>query len=158
VATNDWLTAYSTVAEVAATLTGLLFVSVSVKLTAVSDEMRHWMLFISKRSFRDFVTVLAIALLFLVPTVSSYTMGWGVLAVGILRVAWHISHRREHRKLTSPDKDIRAYVLSMVATAVLLIAGIATLLTWSHAAKLTYAAVMLLLFDACQNAWRLLTR
>jgi hypothetical protein len=157
-ATSDWLTAYSTVAEVAATLTGLLFVSVSVKLTAVSDEIRRLMLFIAKRSFMDFLSVLAIALMFLVPNVSNYSIGWGVLWVGIVRVAWHVSHKRQHRWLTAYDANIRIYVVSMAATAVLLIAGAATLLTWSHAAKLTYTAAMLLLFDACQNAWRLLIR
>jgi hypothetical protein len=155
---NEWLTAYSTVAEVAATLTGLLFVSVSVKLSTVSDETRRWMLFIAKRSFLDFLTVLAVALMFLVPARSYEVMGWVTLGLGIVRSVWHVSHWRKHGKLTTADTRPRVYLVSMAATLVLVIAGVATLLAWSHAAKLTYTAAMLLLFDACQNAWRLLTR
>jgi hypothetical protein len=155
---NDWLTAYSTVAEVAATMTGLLFVSVSVKLTAVSDETRRWMLFIAKRSFLDFLAVLAVALMFLVPAASYEVMGWVILGLGVVRVAWHISHWRKQSKLTLPDARPGASVISMAATLVLVVAGVAMLLAWPHAAKLTYVAAMLLLFDACHNAWRLLTR
>jgi hypothetical protein len=155
---NNWQTAYSTVAEVAATLTGLLFVSVSVKLTPASDETRRWMLFIAKRSFLDFLSVLAIALLFLVPDVSNTMMAWGILWLGAARAAWHVSLWRAHGKLAQIDTYMRPHVVSMVATAVLVIAGVAMLLDWSHAAKLTYAGAMLLLFDACQNAWRLLTK
>lgn len=155
---NDWQTAYSTVAEVAATLTGLLFVSVSVKLTPASDETRHWMLFIAKRSFLDFLTVLAIALLFLVPAVSSAVMGWAILWLGVLRAVWHISLWRTRRTLALPEARMRAHLVSMVATVVLLIAGVAMLMLWPRAAKLTYVAAILLLFDACQNAWCLLTR
>jgi hypothetical protein len=155
---NDWLTAYSTVADVAATLTGLLFVSVSVKLATVSDETRRWMLFIAKRSFLDFLTVLAIALMFLVPGASSLAMGWVILGLGAIRSAWHVRHWYKRSKLTSPDTNSRSYVVSMAATGMLIIAGAATLLAWDHTGKLTYAAAILLLFDACQNAWRLLTR
>jgi hypothetical protein len=157
-AMNDWLTAYSTVAEVSATLTGLLIVSDTVKLTTVSDETRRWMLYIAKRSFLDFLAVLAVALMFLVPAASYEVMGWVILGLGVMRVAWHISHWHKHSKLTLHYARPRAYVISMVATVLLVIAGVAMLQAWSHAAKLTYVAAVLLLFDACQNAWRLLTR
>ena len=157
-AMNDWLTAYSTMSEVAATLTGLLFVSVSVKLTSASADTRHWMLFTAKRSFLDFLAVLAVGLMFLVPAVSYEVMGGVILGLGLLRAAWHVSYWHQHRKLRSPDTRLRTYILSIAATAVLVAAGAATLLAWPHAAKLTYIAALLLLFDACHNAWRLLIR
>jgi len=155
---NDWQAAYTTIAEVAATLTGLLFVSVSVKLNVASDEERRWMLMIAKRSFMDFLAVLAVALLFLVPAVSPYVIGWAILWLGILRAVWHVSHWRTCRSLATLNMKLREYIVPMVATFGLFIAGIATLLAWSIALKVTYVLAIALLFGACQNAWRLLTR
>jgi hypothetical protein len=74
-AMNEWQSAYSTMAEVAATLSGLLFVSLSMKLHAVTGEHRGWMLLVAKRSFFDFLAVLGIALLLLIPAGSLVFVG-----------------------------------------------------------------------------------
>jgi len=156
---NAWQSAYSTVAEVAATLCGLLFVSLSVKLSAASSEQRHWILLVAKRSFFDFLSVLVIALVFLVPGVSSYLVGWAILWISVTRIIWHVSHWRTYRSsATSTPRLIREYVTPMAATLLLVIAGVDTLLSYAHAPKLIYTVALTLLVGACQNAWRLLIR
>jgi hypothetical protein len=155
---NDWQAAYSTIAEAAATLTGLLFVSVSVKLNLASAEERRWMLLVSKRSFLDFIAVLAIALLFLVPAISRDVIGWAVLWLGGARTAWHVSHWRERPNLSAINLTLRDYVAPMAITLGLLITGAVMLLGWQIAWKLVYVMSVVLLLGACQNAWHLLTR
>jgi ABC-type phosphate/phosphonate transport system permease subunit len=155
---NDWQAGYTTIAEVAATLTGLLFVSVSVKLNSASDEERRWMLMVAKRSFYDFLAVLAIALLFLMPTVSPDVIAWAVLWLGVVRAVWHVNHWRTRRSLATLNMNLKDYVVPMVATLGLFIAGVATLLAWPIAGTITYLVAIALLFGACRNAWRLMTR
>jgi hypothetical protein len=155
---NEWQAVYSTIAEVAATLTGLLFVSLSVRLNASSSEERPRLLVVAQRSFFDFLAVLLIALLFLPPGASLYVIGWIVLWLSAARIAWHVSHWRIHRGSAQPKPELKEYLIPMAATLMSMAAGIAMLLAYSVALRLTYATAIVLLIGACQNAWRLLVR
>jgi hypothetical protein len=155
---SSWLVAYGTIAEVAATLTGLLFVSLSMKLNTASSEERQWMLFVAKRSFLDFLAVLVIALLFLMPDIALRTVGWALVWLTLARVVWHVNHWRTYRATSARAFSLIAYVGSIAATLLLAIAGGAALMGWPAAPQLTYSAAITLLFGACQNAWRLLVR
>lgn len=156
---NEWQSAYSTVAEVSATLSGLLFVSLSVKLNSASSEQRQWMLLVAKRSFLDFLAVLVIALVFLVPGASTYVIGWAVLWISITRAVWHVGYWRTYRSsAASRSRFIWEFLVPVAETMVLAAAGIAALLNYAVAPKLIYVAAIALLIGACQNAWRLLIR
>jgi hypothetical protein len=157
-AMNEWQSAYSTIAEVAATLSGLLFVSLSVKLNAASNEEREWVLVIAKRSFLDFLAVLGIAMFFLVPSISHILIGWAVLWLSATRAMWHVRYLRTYHGSVDLKPTPREYVIPVVATVVLTTAGVAMLLSYAVAPKLIYSAAIVLLFGACQNAWRLLIR
>lgn len=153
---NDWQLAYAAIAGVAATLSGLLFVALSVRLTAADAEKRPWMLFMAKRSFIDFLAVLALALLFLMPKLTLQAVGWTQLGLGASRVAWHVRHWRMYHAVAVKGQHLREYLAPVGATLVLLIAGLGALLAWPDVLKTTYVASLMLLFGACQNAWRLL--
>ena len=155
---NNWLVAFGTIGGVAATLTGLLFVSLSMKLHAASSEERQWMLFIAKRSFFDFLAVLIIALLFLMPDISLKTIGWALAWVSFVRVLWHVNQRRIIRATTTETFRLSAHLIPIAATLLLIIAGAAALLSWPVASRLTYIGAITLLFGSCENAWRLLVR
>jgi hypothetical protein len=155
---SEWQSAYSTIAEVAATLSGLLFVSLSVKLNAAPSEERDWMLVLAKRSFLDFLAVLGIALIFLIPAISLYMLGWTVLWLGITRAVWHIRYLRMYHRSEALKPEPKEYVIPLIATALLTAAGIAMLLSHASGPKLIYGSAIALLLGACQNAWRLLIR
>jgi hypothetical protein len=155
---NNWLAAFGTIGEVAATLTGLLFVSLSLKLNSASSEGRQWMLFVAKRSFLDLLAVLVIGLLFLMPNISLNTIGWGLVWLSVARVIWHVNHWRIYRATSiEPFRPI-GYLASVAATLLLTSAGVTALLGWSIAPQLTYVGAITLLFGSCLNAWRLLVR
>jgi hypothetical protein len=155
---NNWLTAFGTMGEVAATLTGLLFVSLSMKLNTAPSEERRWMLFVAKRSFLDFLAVLVIALLFLMPDISLNTIGWALVWLCFARALWHVNHWRIYRAASTGTFHLLEYLASIAATLLLTTAGVTALLNGSAAPQLTYVGVITLLFGSCQNAWRLLVR
>lgn len=153
---NEWQSAYSTMAEVAATLSGLLFVSLSMKLNAATGEHRGWMLLVAKRSFFDFLAVLGIALLLLVPGGSLVFVGWTALLIATARVVWHVQHVRSYRRGEAFKTSLTDYFVPMLSTLMLGVAGVALLLSSTMSPKLIYAAAIALLYGACQNAWRFL--
>ena len=153
---NEWQSAYSTMAEVAATLSGLLFVSLSMKLNAATGEHRGLMVLVAKRSFFDFLAVLGIALLLLIPGGSLVFVGWTALLIATARVVWHVQHWRSYRSAEAVKTSLIDYFVPMVATLMLGLAGVALLLASPMSPKLVYAAAIALLYGACQNAWRFL--
>ena len=153
---NEWQSAYSTMAEVAATLSGLLFVSLSMKLNAATGEHRGLMVLVAKRSFFDFLAVLGIALLLLIPGGSLAFVGWTALLIATARVVWHVQHWRSYRSAEAVKTSLIDYFVPMVATLMLGSAGLALLLSSTLSPKLIYAAAIALLYGACQNAWRFL--
>jgi hypothetical protein len=155
---NNWQVAFGTIGEVAATLTGLLFVSLSIKLNTASGEERHWMLFIAKRSFLDILAALVIALLFLMPNILLHTIGWGLVWLSIVRTIWHLNHWRKYRSATTRAFHLMEYLASVGLTLLLTSAGATTLASSPIAPQLIYAGAIGLLFGSCQSAWRLLVR
>jgi hypothetical protein len=155
---NNWQVAYSAIAEVAATLSGLLFVSLSIKINSAPGNEREEMLSIARRSFMDFLAVLSLALFFLVPTISLQSVGLVAIVLGIARATWHVNHWIKYRSGPAATLHTNEFLKSIFATTFLLVAGVGSLLAWVHAPRLIYAAAIVLLFGACKNAWLLLVR
>jgi hypothetical protein len=154
---KDWQLVYATLAGVTATLSGLLFVSVSVSLNTADGAERQRLLFVATRSFLDFLSVLALSIFFLVPELTVLMAGLSQLMVGLLRTGWHLRHwlRRSHQ---TQRKNLLQYLVPTFATIALLFAGGFSLALGKFVPGLTLFAVMGLAFGACQNAWRLLVR
>jgi hypothetical protein len=155
---NNWQVAFGTIGEVAATLTGLLFVSLSIKLNTASGEERQWMLFVAKRSFLDILAALVIALLFLMPNLLLHAIGWGLVWLSIVRTIWHVNHWRNYRATATRAFHLMEYLASVGVTLLLTSAGATALASCPIAPQLIYAGAISLLFGSCQNAWRLLVR
>src|SRR6476661_7307571 len=69
-----WQTFYFTLAGAAATLTGLLFVAVSLHLARVMDKNRAELRLLAAQTFVNFIFLLLAALYFLIP----YPDSWGL--------------------------------------------------------------------------------
>ena len=155
---NEWPVAYSAIAEVAATLSGLLFVSLSVKLAGATRDERNWMLFVARRSFFDFLAVLGLALLYLMPNVLISEVNWFQLFLCLARVTWHVRHWRSFGATAGWIAHVKEQLVPFIATGLMSLAVIGVWLSWPVAPNLTYIGAIILLFGACQNAWRLLVR
>ncbi len=131
---TQWSEIFSTVAEIAATLTGLVFVSVSINLSRIlrskSLPVRAWQTLIL------LVTPLLLGIFVLIPTQSSTALAWELIGFGVILFGGRLAiERRIHRSETdttlpltsrpagwvsSPAPPLLIYICIAVAGATLL--------------------------------------
>src|SRR5512136_127715 len=84
-----WQVFYATVAAASATLTGLLFVSLSLNRERLKGVRAQVTLATARRTFGDFLYVLMIALVFIIPHQVPYSLAIALLALGLSRgIGW----------------------------------------------------------------------
>ncbi len=155
----QWQWFFGTVAASAATLTGLLFVSLSVNRSP-TGPLAGTRLIKARRSFGDFIFVLMIGLVFLVPhqvpgglALALLVLG-GARAVGIIREGGRRQETEEKRRKMS--EALREYGLPAVATLGLLVIAVEILRGVTIAIFGMVLVVAALLVTASWNAWLLL--
>jgi hypothetical protein len=155
---RDWQPFYSTVALAAATLSGLLFVSLSLRLDVIDLE-RPRTLRLARGSFGDFLYVLMLGLIFLVPhqapvglAVALFVLG-GTRAAGLLRAMLPGGHAARGAAGRQPMREV---ALPAIASVGLLIVGAAVLAGQMVAAYGLVLVVAALLGTASWNAWLIL--
>ena len=82
---KDWQFFYATVATASATLTGLPFVSLSLQRQGDKPDLAKLPLQAARRSFGDFLYLLMLALVFLVPHRSPGGLAIALFALGASR-------------------------------------------------------------------------
>jgi len=156
---RDWQPFFSTVATASATLVGLLFVSLSVHRPR-DDPHQSAHLLRAQGSFGDFLYVLMIGLVFLVPhrapvglAVALIVLG-GARAVGLLRQA--IRTRSTSRSKRNSADTLREYAIPGFATIGLIGVGLATVIGATIALYALVFVIAALLTTGSWNAWLLL--
>jgi len=156
-----WQFFFTSVATAAATLTGLLFVSLSLNLARLKGEKAHVTLSIARNTFGDFLYVLMIALIFLVPHQVPISLTVALLVLGIASGTGLILRERKqsaNTKTRSPDVKwlLRRFGLPAVASLGLIFVAIAIGLKHYNAIYALVGVIAALLITACWNAWLLL--
>ncbi len=80
----SWQLFFATVAAASATLTGLLFVSLSLNRERLTGQRAHLVLTSARRTFSDFLHVLMISVVFLVPHKIPLSLTVALLVFGII--------------------------------------------------------------------------
>jgi hypothetical protein len=154
---KDWQIFFATVAGISATLMGLIFLSLSLRLDALRKSNDQILRQVAWQTFSNFFFLIMFALVFLVP---NQTVVGLVLPIFIISlVALSITTSQAIRSKRSGAKLIRvasesapsllAY-LGMVVVLSLLIVGVTQSLVW----LLPIAVIILAV--AVRNAWSLL--
>ena len=158
---RDWQFFYSTVAAASATLTGLLFVSLSIHLEKIKSPRGKLMLRTAQRSFEDFLYVLMIALVFLVPhpvpiglAIALFVLG-GARLLGLVRQIVRIA-RKAHR--LDLAEALREYALPALACLGLAVVGVEILRGDILSIFGLVLVIAALLATATWNAWLLLVQ
>jgi len=157
---KGWESFYLAVATAAATLMGLLFVALSVNIQLLSgpDGMRHRDTAV--RTFGDFLFVLMLSLIFLVPNQEPIGLAIALFVLGISRGASLIRQALNARRATTNRPSIqlvvRDYALPLLASVGLMVTAIRILFGQFSAVMLLVGVVAALLVTACLNAWALL--
>ena len=155
----QWQWFYATVATSAATLMGLLFVSLSVNRKSATRPSGGY-LHTAQQSFGDFLYVFMIGLVFLVPHQAPFGLAVALFALGAARTAGVIRHWRHGGSSVSRDKrfsaSLREYGLPLVATLGLLFVAVEILMGNTDSIFGLVAVIAALLATASWNAWLLL--
>ena len=159
-ALESWGLFYSTVALASVTLAGLLFVSISIRQERMKEEAFQGVVNLARGSFGDFLYVLMLGLIFLVPhpepvglAVALFVLGISRL-LGILRQIYSVSRPPSGGGDNAHGR--RRITLSAIASLVLLIVGIEVI---RHELVAIYGLVIVvaaLLTSASWNAWLIL--
>ncbi len=158
---QSWQSFFASVATASATLTGLLFVALSLNRQRLAGESASSTLSIARTTFSAFLFVLMISLVFLVPHAVPLSLTIALLVLGLASgfgvIARELRHIRTYR-FTGPDvsRMLRQIALPVVASIGLV--WVAVDIGQGHFDALygLVAVVAALLVSACWNAWLLL--
>ena len=155
---QSWQIFYATVAAASATLTGLLFVSLSLNRERLKGKNAHMVIGMARQTFGDFLYVLMISLVFIVPHQIPISLSIALLVLGLSRgIAFFrqaaISLKNKSVSLLILVKEIG---LPFTASLGLIVVAIAINFGVTNAIYGLVAVIAALLVTACWNAWLLL--
>jgi hypothetical protein len=157
----NWQFFFATLATASATLTGLLFVSLSLNRERLKGDKAPLIVSIARDTFADFLYVMMIALVFLVPHLIPVSLTVALLALGIGSCTGLIFRelKSERQGAISP-RDIwlisRRIGLPAIASIGLIIVAIEIMVGNYDAIYGLVGVIAALLITACWNAWLLL--
>lgn len=157
---QQWQAFYATVAAVCATLTGLLFVALSMNVDLLRRAENTERMLLARQTFSEFLLVLMVALVFLIPGLGPFGLSAALVALG---GAWIFSAGRSFRAIVRKRKTVswlvsylRGFGVSIIAACgVLIIAGCMLLGYFDSLYGLVFMLAALL-GSASRNAWALL--
>jgi hypothetical protein len=150
-ALQPWHDFFTLMGSSAAALLGLLFVSASIHLDALTGDARS----LAYDTFNQFFLVFLLAAICLVPGLSPATFGLAVLLVGVLGATTQLRRRLRRRQLGFPH-PWRRDVFPALAFILLLITSSAIWTTGTPVMPAVFAASLLLISQATQQAWEML--
>ncbi len=155
---QSWQVFYATVAAAAATLTGLLFVSLSLNRERLRGEKAALTSAIARQTFGDFLYVLMIALVFIIPHQVPYSLAVALLALGLSRGAGLVREAVSmlKKKPSRRGSLVKEILLPLAASLGLLVVAVFVMLGLMNAVYGLVVVIAALLISACWNAWLLL--
>ncbi len=157
---QSWQLFFATVATVSATLTGLLFVSLSLNRERLTGKRSEVVLASARLTFSDFLYVLMIALVFLVPHPIPLSLAVALLVLGISRgiglIRDYIRHWKRGKRKLNALAALRELGLPAIACAGLIAIAITSLLGITDGIYGLVGVIAALLLTACWRAWLLL--
>jgi hypothetical protein len=157
---QSWQIFYTTVAAASATLTGLLFVSLSLNRERLKGVQSETVVGMARRTFANFLYVLMVSLVFLVPHQLPISLTVALLVLGITRGAGLLREAAVLRKAPASRRDYRTLFreigLPAVASIGLILVAIYVAFGKTDAMYGLVIVIAALLGNACWNAWLLL--
>ena len=159
-AVGGWHDFYMVVGTAAATLVGLLFVSLSLNPHVIAAGEGSSLRVLATQTFANFLLVLMIAVVFLIP--DQGPLGLGLPLLGIGGYGLYLTSRRLLRARRSAEHPWRRGGIArhvgaaavcnggLVAVAVLALLGSTASLYW------LIPVILILIYEAVLNAWHLL--
>jgi len=161
-AVEAWHDFYIMVGTAAATLIGLLFVSLSLNASVIRRKSNADLRALAAQTFGNFLSVLMFAVVFLIPSQVPEGLGLPLVAVGGFQLYNTVSRLLEARRMGPRVWGRRGltlrYVIPGVCFATLMIIAASVLLGRTGGLYWLVPVMILLLVAASRNAWDLLMR
>ena len=146
---EGWHDFYMMVGAAASTLVGLLFVSLSLNVDVITHEANAHLRELAIQTFTNFLNVIMLSVLFLIPSQDPLGLGLPLLAVSGWQLYVTVSHFLKTRRV----RAIPALCyLAMMIIAVSVLLGQTSSLYWLVPVMIT------LIIGASSNSWNLLLR
>ncbi|HEX4181684.1 MAG TPA: hypothetical protein VHY34_00300 [Caulobacteraceae bacterium] len=157
-----WFNFYATIGVAAATLTGLLFVAMSMNVVAALSRGPNGSRRLAEQAFEDYLAVLMVSLLALFPDMRLITFGWVTLLVTASWTAWVMVRLYQAAAESSVHETrlvaVRRHLSTLIGFGMLIYAAGRMALASGDTSDTMAAANIVLLFSATEKAWRLLNR
>lgn len=151
---QSWQTFYATIASAAATLAGLLFVSLSINRSLLDEHARLY----ARSTFGNLINVLVLALIFLIPHQQAAGLSVSLLAFGgasFLGAALQMLPFLRKAKFQAAPM-VRLAALPMALSLAILLLGILIYKRHITAMFWPIGIIVILLGSASRNAWEIL--
>jgi UDP-N-acetylmuramyl pentapeptide phosphotransferase/UDP-N-acetylglucosamine-1-phosphate transferase len=161
-AVEGWHDFYITIGTAAATLIGLLFVSLSLNVDAITRPENADLRALATQTFTGFLNVVIFAVLFLIPNQGSHGLGLplvGVGGYGLYETADRfLKARRQRGRVWGRGSVARRFVVPALCFVTLLIIAVSVLLGHTGGLYWLVPVMIMLVVAASSNAWNLLLR
>src|SRR5471030_2704228 len=157
-----WFNFYTFIGEAAATLTGLLFVAMSMNAVAALSRGPQGSRRLAEQAFENYLAVLMVSLLALFPDMSLISFGRITLLVTATWTVWVVV--RLYQAAAEPSVHetrlaaIRRHLSTLIGFGLLIYSAARMALDGADMRDTFAAANIVLLFSATEKAWGLLNR
>ncbi len=157
-----WHDFYEMIGGVAATLLGLLFVSVSLNAEIILGQAHRGSRRLAEQAFQNYLAVVIVALLVLFPTISRSGFAQTVLAAVAIWGGWAITRLVQSVRHPPPNQSllrtVRRHLPALIGFGMLGYGAAVMLLTRDDVSGLLAAANLVLLISATVVSWELLVQ
>jgi hypothetical protein len=159
---QGWAGFYELLGGAAATLLGLLFVSVSLNAETILGPAHRHSKRLAEQAFQNYLCVLVISLLVCFPGMSLSALGLSILGTTVMWGLWVLWRMYQvvsgPRPSESRFRSLRRYTTTFVGFSLLLYAGIRMLAAHDDETDTIAIGVLLLLISATVVSWELLIK
>jgi hypothetical protein len=161
-AVNGWHDFYIMVGTAAATLVGLLFVSLSLNADAIAHPLNADLRALAEQTFSTFLYILSFAIVFLIPNQEPLGLGLPLLFIGGFGLYSTIRHflrtRPAHPRVWGRGNIARRFIMPLISFVVLILIAISVLLGKTGGLYWLIPVMIAFIVAATINAWDLLLR
>ncbi len=159
---QSWDQFYEMIGGAAATLLGLLFVSVSLNAETILGSAHKHSRRLAEQAFQNYLAVLVVSLAVVMPVGASRSMGYTLLSVCALWTVWAVV-RMVQAVGSSPAGEsrigpLRRYVSTLLGFGMLIYAAYLMVTGGKGYADYIAPGVMLLIISATIVSWELLIK
>jgi hypothetical protein len=157
---QPWSNFFEMVGAAAATLLGLLFVSVSVNAQTILGTERKHPKRLAEQAFQNYLAILFLSLFALFAGLSASGFGYSILGATAIWSFWILT--RVYLSLSDPDiresrwQMLRRYIAPLVGFGLLVYAGFEMVLYKEYQVQNVATALLVLLVSATVVSWELL--